>query len=437
MAGVVSGDSKFGPAKWIVSANISDGATHTTIGAAITSASSGDTIFVRDGTYTENLILKAGINIVALTADSNEANVTIIGKATFTGAGAVAISNIRLQTNSDFLLAVTGSAASVIRLFNCYLNGTNNTSITFTSSNSSANISIVNSVSDLTTTGIAHFSHSSSGGISVLNSVLQTSGGSTTASTVSAGSFSGNYSIFTTPITISGAATCSLVYCEILTTNVTAITFGGGAGSNLVRCYIQSGTASAVSMSTALSINESTLASSNTNAITGAGTLSYESISYPLSFGNNVTTLTRSAFDGGQYVGTTTNSTSAGTIGEQIRSAIASPGSTLTSPNALNVTSISLTPGLWDVNGIVNFTGITTGTIETASISTTSATIGTQGDNAVSLNQANTTNADVSLVIPAYRISLAATTTVYLVAQATFSGGTGKAYGRISGTRVA
>jgi hypothetical protein len=80
---------------------------------------------------------------------------------------------------------------------------------------------------------------------------------------------------------------------------------------------------------------------------------------------------------------------------------------------------------------------MTTGTIQFASVNTTSATIGTQGDNAVSATWASTTNADVSLVIPAYRISLSVTTTVYLVAEATYSVGSASGYGRISATRVA
>ncbi len=119
--------------RWIVDPLGFNG-THTTIASAITSATSGDTIFLLPGTYTENLTLAAGVNLTAYNCDSTTPNVTISGKCTFTGAGTVSISGIRLQTNSDFLLAVTGSAASIVNLIDCYLNCTNNTGISYTSS---------------------------------------------------------------------------------------------------------------------------------------------------------------------------------------------------------------------------------------------------------------------------------------------------------------
>jgi pectin methylesterase-like acyl-CoA thioesterase len=92
-------DNNFGVAKWIVSSAYSDGCTHTTIASALTSASSGDTIFVRTGTYTENLTLKAGVNICAFEGDGYTPTVTIIGKASFSSAGTVCLSGLRLQTN--------------------------------------------------------------------------------------------------------------------------------------------------------------------------------------------------------------------------------------------------------------------------------------------------------------------------------------------------
>ena len=91
----------FCTAKWIVSPTATDG-THTTIAAALTAASSGDTIFIRPGTYTENLTLKAGVNLAAYDCDAFSGQVTISGKCSFSAAGQVDISGIRLQTNGDF-----------------------------------------------------------------------------------------------------------------------------------------------------------------------------------------------------------------------------------------------------------------------------------------------------------------------------------------------
>ena len=102
-----------------------------------------------------------------------------------------------------------------------------------------------------------------------------------------------------------------------------------------------------------------------------------------------------------------------------------------------NVTSIILTPGIWDVSGIVMFKGMTTATFQQASINTTSATIGTVGDNAIQGVFTSTIPGDFGLSIPSYRLSLATSTTVFLVGQGTYSAGTGSLYGRISATRVA
>ena len=88
------------------------------------------------------------------------------------------------------------------------------------------------------------------------------------------------------------------------------------------------------------------------------------------------------------------------------------------------------------MSGIVQFNGAVTGTGTGASIVTTSAAVGTQGDNYITSPTVSATNIDYGLSIPSYRILLSSTTTVYLTAVALFTVGTCKAYGRISATRV-
>jgi hypothetical protein len=172
-----------------------------------------------------------------------------------------------------------------------------------------------------------------------------------------------------------------------------------------------------------------------TNQITASPTTGAVGLNIPSTFVAPGTIAATSGFVG------QTNGTppSAGNIGEQIRSTVAK-GSAIALITAIpvNVTSISLTPGIWDVTGIVMLTGgATTGTIFQASVNNTSATLGTLGDNQVESSNLPTATADCTLTIPAYRESLGTTTTVYLVTEATFSTGTPVAYGRISATRVA
>lgn len=198
MAQVLSTNT-FGAAKWIVSSDATQG-THTTIAAALISASSGDTIFIRPGTYTENLTLKAGVNLTAFDGDAFTPNVTISGKATASFSGSCSISGVRLQTNGDFALVVSGANPTIVNLIECYLNCTNNTGISFTSSNSSAEISIRDCEGDLQTTGIKIFDSSSAGSLYINYSFFFNTGGSSAANTISNGVLDIFSSAFFNPI---------------------------------------------------------------------------------------------------------------------------------------------------------------------------------------------------------------------------------------------
>lgn len=264
----------FGVSSFIVDASSSQG-SFTTVQAAINAASSGKTVFIRPGTYTENLALKTGVNLVAFDADALTPSVTIIGKCTYSSSGTVSLSGIRLQTNADFFLEVTGVLASVVNLSNCYLNCTNNTGISFTTANAAALIDITNSQGDITAVGNAYFASSSTGMLRIYFSRFLNSGSSVTASTISAGSFVTAHCEFDAPLTTSGTSSFSAGHwsCANLGTNTTCLIIGGSGSQAVDRAYLHSGTASAISVGSSLSLSQSTVGSSNANAITGAGTL--------------------------------------------------------------------------------------------------------------------------------------------------------------------
>jgi hypothetical protein len=423
----------FGVAKWIVSSDATQG-THTTISSALTASSSGDTIIVRDGTYTEDITGKAGVSLVALTGSSVEPTVTIVGKCTFTAAGTFSISNIRLTTNSDFFLAVTGSSASIVNLNSCYLNCSNNTGISFTTSSSSAQINLNNCSGNVGTTGIGVFASSSAGTMNFNQTSITNSGASTTANTVSAGVVNFNYSSIKNPTTSSSTATLNTLFSihDTSAQNVTSVTFGGSAAT-AIHSNFSSGTAVPISAAT-LSIESCQLDSSNVTAISGAGTVTYNN----LGFSNGSAAITATGQTGGTITGVRNGAAVAsGFLGERIESVIAlASGVTLTNITPANITSISLTPGVWDVSALGNVNGTLTSSAWEVSISTTSATRGTVGNNTASSPLTSNANSDQSLVVPAYRLTLAATTTVYMVAFCAFSAGTAKAYGRLSATRV-
>lgn len=424
--------NNYGPAHLIVATSAANG-THTTLASAMADSVSGDTIFLRDS-VTENVTLTAGVNIAAWTGGTLNTP-TITGTLTMTTAGTCNISGIRLQTNSAALLAVTGSAASIVNVNNCYLNCTNNTGITFSSSSSSAQINLMNCHSDLGTTGIALYSMSSAGSMQIESLFSGNSGGSTTQTSNSAGTVSYYYSALNYPISSTGTGTLSVLYNIVSTSaqNSTSLTFDGSGTSLCRHCQVISGTASAISIGAGanLTLEQTSINSSNANAVSGLGTLNYLSLTFDGSSSKiNTTTQTGGTLQGGQ-----TQAPSTGFLGQSITNSATNVATT--TATAKTITSIALTPGIWDVSAIA--AAIATGgtaimTAQQVGISTTDNTLtGTLG---IELFQINVAAAQLSGVVPQYRVTLTANTTYYLVVANFYTSTTCPTNGRISATRV-
>jgi hypothetical protein len=139
-------------------------------------------------------------------------------------------------------------------------------------------------------------------------------------------------------------------------------------------------------------------------------------------------------------IGTTTNNNAnAGSIGEVISSVVTTEVS-MTTNVVVNVTSISLTPGDWDVHGEVWVDGSSSLAGCRVGISNISAAMPANVAVATSsaLVQGATGTALISSYMPlgACRVSLAATTTYFLVALGVFSSGTCVARGVIWARRA-
>lgn len=249
----------------------------TTITAALAAASTGQTIFIRPGTYTENLTLKAGVNLTAfgsdgITGNNSSGNVVIIGKCTATFSGTCSLSGITLRTNADFCLVVSGSSDTFVNLINCFILAANNTAISYTTSGG-GKIELWYCRGDCLTTGISIFSTSSTGALKFFSCIIENNGGSTTASTASAGGPNFYNSYFAYPITTS--STSSFVGAD--TSFLGTITIGGSGTNSISESNIIGGASTAVSIGTGatLTLSNSSINSSNTNAIDGAGTIIY------------------------------------------------------------------------------------------------------------------------------------------------------------------
>jgi hypothetical protein len=142
---------------------------------------------------------------------------------------------------------------------------------------------------------------------------------------------------------------------------------------------------------------------------------------------------------------TTNNDAAAGYVGEYIESLVSSFTNTGASGNFYDITSIVLTAGDWDVDGLVElagngatFTNVRL-TIGIGTVSGNSSTGLVNGKNEsefrVGANLLNFTA--LTLAIPVYRISIASNTTYYLKAEVdTFTAGTPQTVGRVTARRV-
>jgi hypothetical protein len=155
---------------------------------------------------------------------------------------------------------------------------------------------------------------------------------------------------------------------------------------------------------------------------------------------NGLSSITRTG--GVSIEGTNTNdNASAGRVGEYI-SASREVGSllALTTGTPVNVTSISLTAGDWLVNAqaYLNLAATTSYTSFISSISGTSATLDATAGRLMRFDTPAAVPGNVNITFGAmtYRLKLAATTTIYLVSQATFTASTANTWGYIGATRV-
>jgi hypothetical protein len=149
--------------------------------------------------------------------------------------------------------------------------------------------------------------------------------------------------------------------------------------------------------------------------------------------------LSRSGDGGIPVQGTNTNdSAAAGYVGEVI-SSIVTTGSaiSLTTNTSANITSISLTPGDWDISGFVGFVPAATTSVNdfAGSVDTTSATLSANGFR-IFFPAFVPGSVNSRIPLPTLRHTVSATTTYYLVALANFTVSTMVAYGTVIARRA-
>jgi len=155
--------------------------------------------------------------------------------------------------------------------------------------------------------------------------------------------------------------------------------------------------------------------------------------------------LSRTGGGGIQQEGTNTNdNAAAGQVGEYVPSSVAIGSAvSITANTAVTITSISLPAGDWDARAIFWVTGNASTLVKDLypSISLVNNTRDAGLDRSVQFNYGATgvalfAEGVASVTLPIARLSLASTTTVYLIGDADFSTSTLSGYGFISARRI-
>lgn len=256
-----------------INAAISNGATNT----------NRVNVYVKPGTYNA-FVIHAGINIISLNRNLQQGQpgtVVILGKITADFTGSMEISGCELRTNGDYFLEVTGSSACVPTLKECYLNCLDHNGIHYTTANSSSNIFVDECETDLNNSSVTLHTKTSSGVIRYSDTDMFNTAGSMVPSTDSGGGvefyscthnisfqFTGTAGIISE---FSGGGTPNSIIYDLQ-----------GSGGVIENFFGNSGTAPCINIgsSAIVDMNYSRITSSNTNAISGSGTLSYAFLAF-------------------------------------------------------------------------------------------------------------------------------------------------------------
>jgi len=271
-----TGTNNFATAKFIVDSNgLQTGATHTTIQGAIDDASDGDTIFVRPGTYTENITGKDGVLITGFQASEIADKTLIVGKVSMS-SGRFKLAGLALHTNGDYCLEATGTGN--IQCRSCYIEATDNDAV---SNSGTGSITLRLCTGGVATTGVKVCQNTSTGSISFRYCNWGNAGGSTVASTASAGGIRIQNSELAIPWSTSGSGVVNITgsFFDNTAINTSTITHNSSQPSTIANSEIASGTASDITITSGtVRATNVRMLSSNTNAVTGAGTFQYGQI---------------------------------------------------------------------------------------------------------------------------------------------------------------
>ncbi len=254
----------------------------------------------------------------------------------------------------------------------------------------------------------------------------------------------------TMPLRLSAEQTSEFVACQIPSAGITVAGLGGLTANTRYYFYLNNTAAIYNPLTPAVSLSSGAPVLDATGYYVKTGDTSYLYLGSAVTngAGNIETTSQVNSFYPlqlplGQKPGTQTNDDALqGNIGEYMEgNVLAASKVALTSTVAKTVTSITLTPGDWDVRiqGYILPAATTTTTLAIISLSVNTNTLDTASPNFATLATAAATFTpaqEISLGIVSKRVTVAANTTYYYVARSDFAVSTSAAYGAISARRM-
>jgi hypothetical protein len=278
--------------------------------------------------------------------------VVILGKTTCSFNGRVTVSGIRFRTNgANSCLDFTGVNSSVIAFYNCGISALSNTAVTM----NAANFDVAfNYCFFFSTSNNRYFSITT-----ILSCTLFccNTESTTGASTIAAGVLNIFHSLFVSAVTTSATGILNAQNSLLKNpTNATFLTTAGTGGSFIHLSTIASGSASAISIGSGsgCTLNQSYITSTNTNPITGAGTLTLGENTFSSQPTLNTTTI-NDAFIGRVNTFTPTLSFGGGSTGITYSSQIGKYwriGSMIFFNITINLTNKGSSTGVAKVNGL-------------------------------------------------------------------------------------
>ncbi len=270
----------------------------STIQSAIDAATVNQDIFIRPGTYTENITLKDNVNLNAFEGDQLGV-VTIHGKVSYSGSSTVNLIGLNLRTNNDYAVQFSGSLGSFMQFIECNIVSDSANGILVTNSNSSS--TIIFDTCFFTASSTFHsFDMMGAGELSIQESSMSSSNFPTAYNTVSNGTLASRYSELSA-ISFSGSASLTFFFTHIneVASSRTPLVFNTstpGAGGYCYQCYFRSGSVPCITVNSTftLELAMSTIDSLSTNAIDGTGIIKYGNLTFVN--GNLIGTTTQNPF---------------------------------------------------------------------------------------------------------------------------------------------